>query len=145
MGKIEKADGKYNQPPQRAALIGHFNLNGKTLRISNLHLDWQGGFKQRGAQLKHLRDYLKAKKAAEFEIFCGDFNTVGFYRFSEKRLSKLKKVLGEEYINAFHNERTTSYLQMLDHIFVKNMVVSKAQVLKLKGSDHFPLMAEIKI
>jgi len=145
MDKYEKLAHKYLGPAQRAALIGNFRINGIKIQITNVHLDWQGGFRQRELQLRHVRDYLKSRKSADFEIFCGDFNTLGFYRFSQKRLKKVKSVLGEEFINAFQNQRTTSYLQMLDQIFVKNLKVAKAQILRLKGSDHFPLLAEIKV
>lgn len=143
--KMEKIQNPKVLPTQRAALIGKFKFLGQPLLITNLHLDWQGGFRQRKRQLKALNDYLKSRVRAEFEVFCGDFNTLGFYRFSGRRQKKVRELLGEEFINVFHNRRTTSFPQMLDHIFVKNLTVAKSEILKFHGSDHFPLLAEIKI
>lgn len=143
--RMEKVTESKIEPTQRAALIGEFELSGQLLRITNLHLDWQGGFKQKSLQLKTLKDYLKPKLAVDYEIFCGDFNTLGFYRFSGKRLQKIRELLGPEFINVFRNRRTAVFPQMLDHIFVKNLSLANTEILKLKGSDHFPLLAEIKI
>lgn len=142
---FETVMSKHARPIQRAALIGEFAIAERTIRITNLHLDWQGGFKQRSLQLNHLKSLLKSKQPVNFEIFCGDFNTIGFYRFDNGRLEKVKNLLGKEFLSGVHKKATTSHLQTLDHIFVKNLTIEKTQIFKYKGSDHFPLLAEIRI
>jgi endonuclease/exonuclease/phosphatase family metal-dependent hydrolase len=141
----EKIRKEYPRPVQRAVLIGDFNLNGQRLRITNVHLDWQGGSKQRMLQLSHFYSHVKSKEKVEREIMCGDFNTIGFYRFHKRGLTKIKKIVGDEFTNKPPKKPTTTYLETLDHILVKNLTVLKTEVLKLKGSDHFPLLAEIQI
>ena len=40
---------------------------------------------------------------------------------TKAQTEKVRNILGSGYENAFHNQSTTSYLQMLDQIFVKNL------------------------
>lgn len=143
--EYEKLADKYLGPAQRAALIGNFKFQGRTLRVTNLHLDWQGGLRHRSSQLKLVHSHLEAKTKADFEILCGDFNSLGFYGFYKRRNNKIHGLLGAEFKNAFQKKPTTHYLQTLDHIFVKNLAITNAGILKYKGSDHFPLLAEMKI
>jgi endonuclease/exonuclease/phosphatase family metal-dependent hydrolase len=141
----EKIRKEYPRPVQRAVLIGDFLVNGKRLRITNVHLDWQGGAKQRSMQLSHVYTHVKSKEKADHEIMCGDFNTIGFYRFHKRRLKKIKHLVGNEFENQPPKKPTTTYLETLDHVFVKNLAIIKTEIIKLKGSDHFPLLAEIQI
>lgn len=142
---LEKIQRQYPRPVQRAALMGKFTLDGQLLRIINVHLDWQGGAKQRALQLKALHAYLATKPSVEKEILCGDFNTIGFYRFYKRRFKKVSAIVGQHFKTELHKKPTTSYLETLDHIFVKNLNILKTEIIRCKGSDHFPLLAEIKI
>lgn len=63
------------RPAQRGALVTTFGLGDKTIRVTNLHLDWQGGFSQRARQLSYIASYLKKMPIVDGEIVCGDFNT----------------------------------------------------------------------
>lgn len=65
---------------QRGVLVGHFIYQGQPLRISNLHLDWQGGLKHRLKQIKFLREHLQEQGKLAREIVCGDLNTIFFGR-----------------------------------------------------------------
>lgn len=133
-------------PIQRGSLIGDFNFQGQLVRVTNVHLDWHGGKQQRGRQIQFIKDHLKPKTAAYFEICCGDFNTLGFYRFSQKGSKNIKQLLEPNFESAFKNQKIRSFfLQTLDHIFLKNFKVIKAEILNCKGSDHLPLLAEVKI
>ena len=136
-----------NEPPQRAALIGTFKLNGRLLRITNVHLDCHGHFSQRAKQLTYLAAHLKSLPSVDREIICGDFNTIGLEVLSKNQEKKIRGLLGPEFINAYPYATPTfnNLAQRLDYIFVKNMKVREAKVLKLKGSDHFPLVASLEI
>ncbi|MDE2399538.1 MAG: hypothetical protein KGL67_00795 [Patescibacteria group bacterium] len=130
----------------RGALIGTFEMNGKLIRISNIHLDCHGQFAQRERQLKALVDYLKSNSSIDKEIICGDFNTIGMEALSKKQEKKILDILGPNFINAHPRSTPTFHLlQRLDYIFVKNIKVKKAEVLKLKGSDHRPIIASLEI
>lgn len=130
----------------RGALIGIFEVNGKLLRISNVHLDCHGQFVQRGRQIQALVEHLEVDSSFNKEIICGDFNTIGAEALSQKQEKKILDILGSGFVNAYpRNTPTFRLLQRLDYIFVKNIKVNKSEVLKLKGSDHFPLIANLEI
>ena len=137
---------KIKKPIDRGALIGIFEINGKIIRISNVHLDCHGQFIQRERQLRALISHLDFDYSPTKEIICGDFNTIGAEALSQKQEKKILDIFGPGFVNA-HPKRTPTFhfLQRLDYIFVKNIKVSKAEVLKLKGSDHFPLVAHLEI
>lgn len=137
---------KIKKTIQRGVLVGTFEVDGKLLRISNVHLDCHGQFAQRARQLTSLISYLKSDDSVDCEIICGDFNTIGAEALSKKQEKKILAILGEGFINAYPRPTPTFHLlQRLDYVFVKNMKVNKAEVLKLKGSDHFPLIASLEI
>jgi endonuclease/exonuclease/phosphatase family metal-dependent hydrolase len=140
---LKKLSSRHPWPVQRAALVGDFVFNGKSLRVINLHLDWLGGFTHKGLQINHIHSKLRLQVQPDYQVICGDFNTVGFFPFSKRRSKKIEGLLGADFKNTFDNKMTTSHMQMLDHIFVKNMALIKSKVFKYSGSDHFPLLAEI--
>jgi len=133
-------------PVQRGALIGTFNINGKPVRISNIHIDCHGHFSQRAKQLTSLTAYLKSLTPVDREIICGDFNTIGIEILSRNQEKKIRAILGPGFVNAYpYLTPTSNFLQRLDYIFVKNIQVHSAEVLRLKGSDHFPLVASLEV
>ncbi len=126
----------------RGALIGTFTFGEKTVRITNLHLDFQGGDIHRANQLQSLTNYLNSQPLVDNEIICGDFNTIGLLGKQEK-ITGLKKILGNGFQSIFKKPYTSSIIQQLDYIFVKNLSVRQAKIIKLLGSDHYPLLAEL--
>lgn len=127
---------------KRGALIGTFVLGQTSIRITNLHLDFQGGDVHRANQLKSLTNYLTSTAPEEYEVVCGDFNTLGVFNKKEKILL-LEKQLGNVFQNVLRQPYISAIVQQLDYIFVKNLTVHKASILKLRGSDHYPLRANI--
>jgi endonuclease/exonuclease/phosphatase family metal-dependent hydrolase len=150
-------------PRQRAAQVALFDKGGKSIRISNIHLAWEGGFSHRFSQLEYLKEEL-ARNPADHEVICGDFNTFApaFFRNIQKK--KAQEVLGEEWRNAFPDlvwscDVSHSYApdtfhvistvlkkfgfklrSCLDYIFIKNLKVIKREMLDVPGSDHRPLI-----
>lgn len=127
-------------PSRRGTLIGVFNFAGKQIRISTVHLDWQGGLKERVNQISFLKQYLASPPSFDYELLCGDFNTIGI--FSRKEQShQVETLLGPEFKDAFTKPYiTVTPGQRLDHLFAKGFSVKDAQVCKVPGSDHFPIM-----
>lgn len=127
---------------QRGALVGTFRWKGKILRVTTLHLDWAGGFKQRKTQIEFIRDYLNSHPGVDYEIICGDFNTLGI--FNKKKQAKIiSNILGSEFHNVCDTVNITCPPFQLDHMFVKNLRVNNFKVCKLPGSDHFPILSEL--
>lgn len=134
------------QTIDRGVLVVTFRTKGKLIRISNVHLDCHGQFIQRERQVKYLVHHLKSRVPIKKEIICGDFNTIGAEALSQKQEKKILDILGTGFKNAY-SKRTPTFrlLQRLDYIFVKNLKVITSKVWKIKGSDHFPLIAEVEV
>lgn len=132
---------------QRGALINTFHFGKKLIRICNLHLDCAGGFAQRAKQLSYTTRYLKSLPKVQFNVIAGDFNTIGITSLTTIQEKKLRSILGPSFMNV-HPRAIPTYKyipQRLDYIFVSSFEIQKAEVAKLKGSDHFPLIADLKI
>ena len=113
---------RIKKPIDRGALIGTFKINGKLLRIINVHLDCHGQFLHREKQIRALMLYLKDSTRIKQEIICGDFNTIGAEALSKKQEKKILDILGSGFKNAYPKSTPTFLLfQRLDYIFVKNM------------------------
>lgn len=132
------------RPVQRGAIVATFRTAQGLLRVTDLHLDWHGHFRQRARQLWRLVEHLRSPVA--YEVVCGDFNTVGFAVFSGYQERGIRDILGEEFIDAFpHRNRTTNVDEHLDYMFVKGMRVDAAEIVRIKGSDHFPINAIVTL
>lgn len=129
---------------KRGALIGTYIFKHKEIRITNLHLDFQGGISHRAHQLKSLTDYLASQVHVDHEVICGDFNTLGLFKKQEKILT-LEKRLGDGFRSVMRQAYNSQVVQQLDYIFTKNLTVGKVGLLKLSGSDHYPLLAKFDI
>ncbi len=129
---------------KRGALVGTFIFGLKNIRITNLHLDFQGGNSHRANQLKSLTDFLGKLPPIDSEIICGDFNTLGLFGKKNKVLT-LEQQLGNKFQSALSGPYNSALVQQLDYIFTKDLDLRKAKVLKLKGSDHSPLLAKLDL
>ncbi|MBU0578642.1 hypothetical protein KKE34_01425 [Patescibacteria group bacterium] len=155
-------------PIQRRVIIGEFKFNGEYIRISNIHLDHNGGLKNRLKQLKYFLKILHKDKSISKDIICGDFNCFDLLKTGREN-TELKIILGDEYIDASSNicwnadlfyidttggSKLFKYFirkfnihikRRLDYIFVRNIAVSSCKKLPLKGSDHDPIIAHLSI
>jgi len=148
---------------ERAALIGSFMCEDKTLQIASAHIAWEGGEKHRMRQVKHLREVLE-EDSADLRIVAGDFNTIGFHALRHARERKVEQALGHKYVNALPKLKWSfdiaysdprdklrilaslyslgvRFRNRLDYIFAANLHVVSAQMHDLPGSDHRPLVA----
>lgn len=125
---------------KRGALVGTFNLGSSNIRITNLHLDFQGGDTHRNAQIQVLMDYIATQPQVEREIICGDFNTLGVFG-KQSKITSLQNQLGNRFQSVIQKPYSSAIIQQLDYIFVKGLTVETAKILHLKGSDHYPITA----
>jgi len=150
---------------QRVGLVSNFLFENKVVRVTNVHLAWEGGIRQRLAQLSYVRNAL-ANEEASYDILAGDFNllpTRALRRIEEK---KIGATLGQLYTNALPNIKwnfDTSYTApedgletvanicrafgitfrcRLDYIFTRNLKTISGEMFDLPGSDHRPLLAK---
>lgn len=169
LGFFERQATSTPKPPQRGAIVATFDINNIPLRITNLHLDWQGGASQRRAQLRFLAAHLKLKPDVAYEIICGDFNTLGRPASAKKQQNEMQRILGEEFTEVFPNLKWTSdgasidpqkglsnvqgllvnlgirFHQRLDYVFLRGVIVVDANMERVDGSDHYPLVVTFGI
>lgn len=156
-------------PFQRRVIIGYFKFNNVIIRISNIHLDHNGGLENRKKQLLYLINILKKNKSINHEIICGDFNSLDLLN-NGKEIIMQRKILGDYFIDVSKDSGWTAdlynidiinsgmklikllikYLHLhirrkLDYIWVKNITSFGCKKLILKGSDHNPLIAYLDI
>lgn len=160
--------GGITVPFQRRVIIGYFKLNNaKRVRITNVHLDQNGGLKNRERQLKYLMNILQKNKFYH-EIICGDFNSFDLLK-NGREMAMHKKVIDKDFIdiskdagwtadlNDINLTKGSKFLEVLikklhihirrklDYFWVKNVSCSKCEKLLLGGSDHKPLIAYLEI
>lgn len=153
---------------QRKAITCYFQFENKEIRVTSVHLDNVGGPKHRHRQFAYLTNKLKAMKTPDHEIIAGDFNTFDLLKTGiEKKF--LQKELGSEFVDASKPVDWTSDIHMidfktslpifpwfintfnvhvrrrLDYIWTKNFAVEACHKLQLAGSDHYPIIAKLKI
>ena len=156
----------YGLQLQRGALTAVFSVNGKSLRITNVHLACEANMAHRAKQLKYLLEDLN-KQNIENEILVGDFNTVGLSTFRRSQEKKVEQALGEAYKNIFPNIKWTldtsdfdprdgygkflacmkiRFRVRLDYIFSKNLkLIVAEEMTNIAGSDHRPLLASFEV
>lgn len=135
---------------KRGALIGTFmsrwapsrHSGQDSLRITNLHLDFQGGDAHRAAQIKALMNHMATQPKVEREIICGDFNTLGLFS-KQNKIASLQNQLGNKFQSVIQKPYNSAIIQQLDYIFVKGLTVETAEISHLKGSDHYPITANL--
>jgi endonuclease/exonuclease/phosphatase family metal-dependent hydrolase len=152
-------------PFQRRSVIGTFRLRGKRIRITNLHLDHNGGLYNRQKQLEYVLNCIRKDKKVDGEVICGDFNILDIRKNSEE-YELQKRIIGSDFQDVTSNIAWTAdigntkfkygsfvnllirYIHIrrkLDFIWVKNMKSIKSKTLPLNASDHVPLIAFLKI
>lgn len=155
-------------PVQRKTTICYFKINKKVLRITNLHIDNVGGPLQRMKQITYLQSHLNKLRTPDYEVICGDFNTFDLLRTGYER-TLLQKKFGKDFVDASKDVGWTSDIynidfktsikffpwiiktfnihirSRLDYIWVKNLKVISCKKVILPGSDHYPVIADVKI
>jgi len=143
---LEKLFFARKLPVQRGAIVAEFKMGGGLLRVANVHLDWIGGLKHKAGQLQYLVDYLKNNPQFDYEIICGDFNTVGPLGLVKKRRQKIFEAFDGDFVDVSSRLRLTTHnFQKLDHIFSRGFSRMAVKRLFLFGSDHMPLFAKFEL
>jgi endonuclease/exonuclease/phosphatase family metal-dependent hydrolase len=153
---------------RRIGLSCEFLLAGKIMRVTNVHLAWEGGKKQRLRQVIYLKKVL-AEKPVDHDLIAGDFNTVSeLTRQQEEK--NIALAFGPGYINALPDipwsfdiihdyapqdglETVTkicravgiTFRSRLDYFFTRNLETVSGEMFDLRGSDHRPLLAKFNL
>ncbi len=126
----------------RVALISELEFAGHLLVVYNAHLESRSYGRIQAQQLDEILTDLERYPAGTAVILGGDLNTKYFPSIFLKKLERAG------FLSATGNqiERTHTIAMALDWIFAKGaVIVSDGEVRRdMKGSDHYPLFAELK-
>ena len=126
----------------RVALVAELDNGGKLLVVYNLHLESKGTEQLRLDQLDEVLDDAQRYPKETQIIIAGDFNTFLPHSRLIPRLGEagFRNVLGE------HRPKTHVILGELDWVFVRGSIECEAgQVLRVHGSDHFPISVDVRL
>lgn len=113
----------------------------KELMLLNIHAI---NFVSKAKFTSHIEKSLELiKKHKGPVIFVGDFNTWSDARF--EILMKLTKAAGLKHYNNFKRPTGQGMHSDLDHFFGRGINVNKIEMLDVRSSDHFPILADITI
>lgn len=158
--------GGVSIPFKRRVILANFQLNKNNFSIANIHLDHNGGTKNRLVQLAFIKKNLKNFSISSKEIICGDFNC--FDLTNNGREDQLyQEILGQDYMEATKNIDWTGDLydidtrfgnvlfgklirflnihiqKKVDYVWLKEINTSQCKKLDVLGSDHKPIITEL--
>lgn len=159
--------GGITVPFKRRVIVGYFKYKNKKLRVTNVHLDHNGGIKNRTSQLKYLLNALDQSDNSLSDIICGDFNNFNL-RGQNDELESYHKILHEYQdatativwsadLHAIDTSTGSRFFQIfiqglgihlkrkLDFIWVKNLSFAQSHKMIVPGSDHLPLVTSLFI
>jgi endonuclease/exonuclease/phosphatase family metal-dependent hydrolase len=126
----------------RVALVAQLDNGGKPLVVYNLHLESKGTEQLRLEQLQEVLDDAQRYPRETPVIIAGDLNTFVFHSRLVPRLRQagFRSAFGDRRI------RTHVLLGELDWVFVRGSIECEhGQVLRVHGSDHFPISLEVRL
>jgi endonuclease/exonuclease/phosphatase family metal-dependent hydrolase len=127
--------------PMPGLLDTKINVNGRTFRVLNVHLDYRSDPTVRTQQAKEIMSFIGFDTIPI--ILTGDMNAIPDAPELHTLLTNMVDVLGDRGINDFTFSATKPE-KRIDYIIISdNVCDTSARVVKVVASDHFPVMAEI--
>ena len=126
----------------RMALVTELDNGGKPLVVYDLHLESKGTEQLRLDQLNEVLDDAQHYPKDTPIVIAGDFNTF----FPHSRL--ISRLADAGYRNVFGDQRPRTHVIMgeLDWVFVRGPIeCERGKVLKVHGSDHFPIAVDVRL
>ncbi len=159
--------GGITKPFKRRVITGYFTYRKKSIRITNIHLDHNGGLKNRKKQLQFLIEKLNSDEAFFYDIICGDFNNLNLWKNDREILAHQEILTG--YVEATSNILWTADLnyidtssgvkslqrlivlfdihlkRKLDYVWTSNIRNISSETILANGSDHLPVVVQLEI
>jgi endonuclease/exonuclease/phosphatase family metal-dependent hydrolase len=126
----------------RVALVAELDNGGKPLVVYNLHLESKGTGELRLQQMEEVLDDAQQYPAQTPIIIAGDFNSFSAHSSLMPRLRQagFRSAFGDRRI------RTHVIVGALDWVFVRGSIeCENGQVLRVHGSDHFPIRVDVRL
>jgi endonuclease/exonuclease/phosphatase family metal-dependent hydrolase len=126
----------------RIALVAELDYGGQALVVYDLHLESKGTDELRLEQLEEVLSDAQHYPAGTPIIIAGDFNTF----FPHSRLIPRLEEAGFRNVLGEHHIKTHVLLGELDWVLVRGSIRYDAgKVLRVAGSDHFPIDVTIHL
>lgn len=128
----------------KSSLITKYRLTGENqvLLVANVHaINFSLGARSYKSQAFALKQEMQSHPGPI--ILAGDFNT-----WSEKRLQSLHEVteqLGLQPVQFPTDHRKKVFKKAVDHIFYRGLTVANARVLRVRSSDHNPMLVDFRL
>jgi len=126
----------------RVALVAELDNGGRPVVVYDLHLESKGTGQLRLEQLEEVLDDARRYPAQTPVIIAGDFNsfTSASSLIPALRQAGFRSVFGDRRV------RTHVIAGALDWVFVRGAIEGEhAQVLRVHGSDHFPITVNVRL
>ncbi len=126
----------------RVALTAELDNGGKTLVVYNLHLESKGTGQLRLEQLQEVLDDAQRYPKETPIIIAGDFNS---FTANSSLIPRLRQA---GFRSAFGDQRVRTHVLVgaLDWVFVRGSIECEhGQVLRVPGSDHFPIHVDVRL
>lgn len=126
----------------RVALVAELDNGGKPLVVYNLHLESKGTGELRLEQLEEVLDDARRYPPETPIIIAGDFNSF------TSRSSLAPRLRQAGFRSAFGDRRIRTHVLIgaLDWVFVRGSIqCDHGQVLRVPGSDHFPIAVDVRL
>ena len=126
----------------RVALVAELDNGGKPLLVYNLHLESKGTEQLRLQQLDEVLDDAQRYPQDTPVIIAGDLNTF----MAHSRLIPRLQEAGFRSVFGDLRPKTHVILGELDWVFLRgSMEYKEGQVLRVHGSDHFPIRVDVHL
>jgi endonuclease/exonuclease/phosphatase family metal-dependent hydrolase len=126
----------------RVALVAELDNGGKPLVVYNLHLESKGTGQLRLEQLNEVLDDAKRYPSDTAIIIAGDFNSFSSHS------SLIPRLRQAGFRSAFGDQRVRTHVLIgaLDWVFVRGSIECEhGRVLRVPGSDHFPIAVDVRL
>ncbi len=128
--------------PKASSISGYALEEGNSLLVINMHgINFTLGTSEYKEQLARLTDLVTLHTGPV--IFAGDFNT-----WSDERWQLVENALtdlGMQKVSFAPDHRTTAFGLPLDHVWIRGVTVTNAQILERSSSDHNPLLVSVHV
>jgi endonuclease/exonuclease/phosphatase family metal-dependent hydrolase len=124
----------------RRVLYGRLRLpSGKTVGLYNIHLENRSLAEGRLKQVRHLLEVIRATED-DVVVVGGDFNT-----FLTPAFEACLRAFAQEGFHNLFSLAGASWRPRLDYILVRGAVAAEGLQLRVRGSDHQPVLATVLV
>lgn len=129
-------------PMEKSCLLTTFRTGTKTITIANTHLVFLAANRSRYKQIQLITDHLSSYRHSS--VITGDFN-IHSMRINKKLIEFMSVYDYETSLKRLATHRIGIVKHQLDYVFVKRCSLISLTAERLRFSDHYPVIAGIRL